>query len=251
MKKTILLVGLLGLMLLPVHAQVDSIFLRGVEAYQQEDYAGAAELWQKIEKQGIRSAAVYYNLGNACYRLGRMPEAILYYERASLLKPGDEDIAYNLEMARAWQEDKLSTVPDLFIVSWYRNISRWFDSNQWASGSLIAFGLLFLCLLLFLLSRRYRVKKVALSTSILFLLLALLSMQFSLANRRLIQDKSFGIIFSPSVTAKNTPSESGTDLFIIHEGLKVEIEDKVNKWLEIRLPDGKVGWVKEDVLEKI
>ena len=59
----------------------------------------------------------------------------------------------------------------------------------------------------------------------------------------MVHDSHKAIIYNPVVSGKSSPDNSGTDLFVLHEGTKVSIEDEVGEWLKIRLSDGNVGWV--------
>ncbi|MGX8689239.1 MAG: SH3 domain-containing protein [Bacteroidaceae bacterium] len=221
-------------------------------AYIQGDYLTAISIYENIiETQGV-NPTLYMNLGNAWHKRDEVARAILCYERAYLLDPSDPDIKFNLELARTKTVDKVNPVNELFIVAWFKKLMRMFDVNDWAIMSLV-FLLVFVALFeLFRFSKRRGIKKITFYFSAFFLLLSLLSVIFASTLKSNIRNRDTAIIMSASVTVKSTPSNSGTDLFIIHEGRKVEILDSsMKEWVEIRLEDGNTGWVPVNVMEII
>ena len=171
--------------------------------------------------------------------------------RALLLKPGDEDIRYNLQIARTLVVDKFVEIPELFFIRWYDFISLSLSSNLWAKISIISF-IIFLCSLsLYIFTSRYRYKVIGFWLALFLLLLSIASVSFSMRNKNLIYNNPKAIIFNPLVNWKSSPDNSGTDLFVLHEGTIVTIEDMVGGWYEIRLSDGNKGWIPSNSLEKI
>ena len=250
LNKTILLLAFLLSSTLSAFSQKehDAKFGKGVEFYTAGDYEAALREWNDLYNTGYRSATLSYNIGNACFKMNDIPSAILFYERAHLLKPGDSNINYNLQIARSLVVDKFEEIPELFFVRWYNFIALMFHTNTWAVISLATF-LLFLALLsLYIYSSAYRLKVTSFWLSLLFLFISLSSLTFAIRNRNLVYESRSAVIFAPSVNGKSSPDSSGTDLFVLHEGSKVAIEDKVGKWYEIRLSDGNRGWVPEESL---
>jgi hypothetical protein len=204
-----------------------------------------------IYSTGVRSANLDYNIGNAAFKINNIPEAILFYERALLLIPADEDIQYNLQIARTLVVDKFVEIPELFFVRWYDFLSLTISTNSWARISMASF-ILFLCSLsLYIFSSRYKRKVMGFWLAILMFMLSLSSVTFSIRNKNLVYYNPKAIIFSPQVNGKSSPDNSGKDLFVLHEGTKVTIEDEVGGWYEIRLSDGNKGWVQSNSLNKI
>ena len=231
--------------------QADIRFKRGTEFFTEGNYEQALEEWTSLYTAGYRSAMLDYNIGNAYFKLGNIPGSILFYERARLRKPGDEDIGYNLRIARAMTTDRLEEIPELFFVRWYDFLSLVFSSDSWAATSLVSFIICLVFLSVYFYSSKYNVKVAGFWLAILALLLSLASFSFSARNKKMIFESNKAIIFGPIVNGKSSPDNSGTDLFVIHEGLKVSIEDEVGDWKEIRLPDGNKGWVPANSLEII
>lgn len=218
-------------------------FNKGVEYYTASDYQGALDEWLDIYNTGYRSAELYYNIGNAYFKLNNVPGAILFFERARLLKPGDSNINYNLQMARTLVVDKFEEIPELFFVKWYDFLALMLQTNTWAVISIVTFMLFLILLSVYIYSPGYRTKVLGFWTAMLFLLISVSSLAFTVRNRNLVYNSSEAVIFTPSLNGKSSPDNSGTDLFVLHEGSKVTIEDNVGEWYEIKLSDGNKGWV--------
>ena len=226
-------------------------FSSGVELYTSGNYSGAVDKWLSLYNEGYRSSDLALNIGNAYYKLENIPGALIFYERALLLSPGNEDIRYNLQIARTMVVDKFKEIPGLFFVEWYNFISLSLSTNLWAIISLVAFIIFLLLLSFYLYTGSYRVKVYTFWISIIMLVISLSSFAFSVRNKSLVLNSEKAIIFSPVVNGKSSPDDSGKDLFVLHEGTKVTTGDEVAGWTEIRLPDGNKGWVPSNCLEKI
>ncbi len=219
--------------------------------YTNGDYAQAINQYEMILEQGYESAALYYNLGNAYYKQNIIDQAILNYERALLLKPNDEDIKYNLEMAKRLTVDRIDKLPEFFLAVWIKNIVHWFSSNQWAIISICAFLLALIFIYIYLYTQKYGLKKLSFWLGLALVLVTIFSLIFSYQQKKKIIVKDTAIVMSPSVTVKSSPDISGTDLFVIHEGTKVWLQDQVGEWKEIKLSDGSKGWLRAEDIEEI
>jgi tetratricopeptide (TPR) repeat protein len=218
-------------------------FNQGVTYFTSGSYKEALQVWTDIYNTGYRSSALNYNIGNAYFKLNNIPAAILYYERAYLLDPADENINYNLQIARTFIVDRFQEIPELFFVRWYNFVSLILSTNSWAKISISSFILCLLLLSLYIYSSKYRHKVIGFWLAVIFFVLSLSSFAFTIRNKSLVYDSHKAIISSPLVSGKSSPDNSGTDLFVLHEGTKVSIEDEVGEWFEIMLSDGNKGWV--------
>ena len=217
-------------------AEADSAYVRG--QYQQ-----AISDYESLLKQGT-SAELYYNLGNAYYRTENIPQAVLNYERALLLSPGDRDIRFNLQIARSKTFDKIVPESEMFFVTWYRAMVNMMSVDGWARTALFAMGLTIILLLVYLFADRLWLRKAGFFGGVALLILFVISNLFAWQQKQDLINRKGAIIFAPSVTVKSTPAANGTDLFILHEGTKVVIIDgSMKDWKEIRLADGKEGWI--------
>jgi len=226
-------------------------FRMGADFYSSGDYQKALEQWNDIYNTGYRSAELGYNTGNAHFKLNNVPGAILFYERALLRKPADEDINYNLQIARTLVVDRFEEIPELFFVRWYNFMALILSTNSWAGISIITFILCLVSLSVYFYSSGYKLKVPGFWLAVLLLFISLSSLTLTVRNKILVYDSGKAIIFSPVVNGKSSPDDSGTDLFVIHEGTKVSVEDEVGDWLEIRLSDGNKGWIPANSLEII
>ena len=220
-------------------------------AYTKEDYSKAIELYEGVLKANGESAAVYYNLGNAYYKAGKVAPAILNYERCLLMNPGDGDARFNLQMARQKTIDKIEPVGDFFLVKWVKAIEDMASADSWAKMGVVCFILFIACLILFFFSRFVRLKKIGFYVGILLLVIIIVANIFASNQKDQMLDRTHAIVFAPTVTVKSSPDVSGTDLFVLHEGTNVTIKSTLGEWSEIVLVDGNVGWMPSKDIEKI
>jgi tetratricopeptide (TPR) repeat protein len=226
-------------------------FNQGVSLFSSASYKEALQVWTDIYNTGYRSASLNYNIGNAYFKLNDIPDAILFYERAYLLSPADENINYNLQIARTLIVDRFQEIPEIFFVRWYNFLSLLFSSNTWSITSLAGFIIFLMSLSLYIYSSRYRNKVIGFWLAIFFFILSATSLAFALRNKSLVYDSHKAIITSTLISGKSSPDNSGTDLFVLHDGTKVTVEDKVGEWFEVRLSDGNKGWIPANSLSII
>lgn len=229
----------------------DSLLVKANQYYADGSYAEAIELYRQILSGNMRSAEVYYNLGNALYKKGEFTQAIINYERAKLLAPNDEDIRFNLEIANQHVVDAIVPLPKVFFVRWWTTLSNKFSADGWAKINVVTFILTLIFAGFFFLSSSPGIKRATFWSGILVAAISIFSYNFAARQEKKMTEHRFAIITQASVTVKSSPSEGGTDLFLIHEGLKVEINDSLGTWKEIRLADGNQGWLPDSSLEKI
>lgn len=218
--------------------------------YAKEKYEQAIYQYDALLKEG-ENAKLYYNLGNCYYRLGDIAHAILNYERAINRNPSDKDAQFNLALARTKTIDKIQTTDTFFLVAWFNSLINIMNIDHWAITAII-FMILFLATILILFfSSNIILRKISLFVSIVAFVAVILSNLFALMQTNKYLDKTQAIVMN-SVNVKSTPDKSGTVLFELHDGTKVEIIDNTMKqWIEISLSDGKEGWVPAKSIETI
>ena len=231
--------------------ETDSLLVKANDLYTQGKYQEAADTYERIADLGYESPGLYYNLGNSYYKQNVIARAILNYEKALELAPNDDDIKYNLELANRFIVDKVEVLPVFFITGWVRSIRNIFSSDHWAISSIITFIITLIFISLYLYSRSLALKKASFWLGFLMILLALVSFIFSYQQKQKILSGNTAIVMSPSVTVKSSPDASGTDLFVIHEGTKVWIDDEISNWNEIKLSDGSKGWLRTEDIQTI
>lgn len=220
-------------------------------AYMAEQYTKAIDIYEQLLKKGV-SHEIYYNLGNSYYKKENIAKALLNYERAVLLSPNNRDYKANLEIARLKTVDKYEPTPELFFISWAKSIVNWMSSDQWAITSITLFILGLVALGFFFLTKQPLIKRIAMVATFVMLLSVPVTNYCASYQKKKINNKDTAIVMEPSVTVRSTPSETGTTLFVIHEGKKVNITDaSMTEWLEIELENGEVGWLPKNSIEVI
>ena len=221
------------------------------DAYTRQQYQKSITLYRQLLERGS-DADVYYNLGNAYYRTDSITRAIICYEHALLLRPGNSDIRYNLQMARERTIDKITPLNEMFFITWYRSLVNLFNADTWAIIVQVSLALALLLLLLWRLSPIVVWRKIGFFSALFFFVIALCSHLFAAEQNRRVRSHSGAVIVSTVVSVKSTPSQHGTELFLLHEGTKVDItDDSMKEWKAVRVADGKEGWLSTKSIERI
>jgi tetratricopeptide (TPR) repeat protein len=250
MKDKILTTLLAILLISPViHAdteQIDSLVLQADKAYNESRFEESIELYLQVVEMDYESADLYYNIGNSYFKLNKIPYAVLYYEKAKKLDPGNEDIEFNLNLANSRVIDKIEAIPELFYVTWWKNIRNLLDTDGWAKAGIIAFILFWIVALVFFFAKSILLRKASFWSGIITILIAAGSFTMAAQSHHSLTRQKEAVIFTPTLTVKSSPNENSVDLFVIHEGTKVRITDNVEGWSEIVIANGSKGWVKDN-----
>ena len=224
------------------------------EAYSKKNFLKASEQYEKIISANYESPEVYFNLGNAYYKLDNIGKAILNYERAKKLSPQDEDILFNLKLANQRTLDKIEPSPPLFFNEWWSSLKSAHSEKTWSIRSIVCFILFLFFLGVFITSKRSINKQFGFWLSTVFFVFAALSFMLARSCYNDLISHDTAVILSSSAEIKNAPAESGTKLFILHEGAKVVSQGAFltkGDWIKIELSTNKVGWVKKSQVEFI
>lgn len=231
------------------HAEVSKALADS--AYSAGEYATAIDLYERLLTDG-ESAVLYYNLGNAYYKVDDMSHAILNYERALRLNPSDKDIRFNLDLARSKTIDRVNDRVEIFFVRWFRSLTSLLSLDGWASVAIVTFLLFLFAVALFVFGRKRSLRKTSLILALILLFLTVCSNGIGYGQKRRLNNRTEAIVMDPSVVVRSTPSPSGTELFVLHEGRKVTItDDAMQAWKQIALEDGNVGWIETKSLTVI
>ena len=219
--------------------------------YQKGNYQQAIRDYEEILKNG-ESAEIYFNLGNAYYRTDNITKAVLNYERARLLSPGDDDINFNLQFARSKTIDKITPQSEMFFVTWYKSLVNFTSVDNWAKTGILCIVMALLLVLLYLFGPQLMLRKIGFFGGLAFFVIFLLSNLFAFQQKQALDNRTGAIIISPSVNIKKTPAKNSTDQFVLHEGTRVDIIDKgMTDWRCIRVGDGREGWIETKAIEEI
>jgi len=224
--------------------EADAAYLNG--AYQK-----AIQLYEAVLASGV-SAEVYYNLGNAYYRTEQLTLAILNYERALQLSPGDADIRHNLQVAQSKTVDKITPESEMFFITWYHALVNVLTANQWAYLAIISLALAIILALIYLFAGKILLRKCGFFGGAAMVILFLLANVFAWQQQRTQIHRDSAVVMSPQAPVKNTPASNGKDIFVLHEGTTVTVTDTtMTDWKEVHLSDGRKGWMKTADIEMI
>ena len=232
-------------------ADRDSLWVRANDAYSLGEYQNALDIYSQIEQQGYVSVKLWYNMANAYYKLQEDGKAILYYEKALKLDPANADVKNNLEIARLKILDKIEVVPEFILTTWAKDLRNMMSSDQWAWFGVVMLVATALLLLVFRHAPKISQRKVAFSLACVTVLVVLVAFIFSINLRVNVQDNGNAVVLVPVSNVKSAPNSTGGNLFILHEGTKVEVLEQVGQWSKIELSDGRQGWMLSKDFETI
>lgn len=223
------------------------LFEEANRVYAQGDYENAVNLYQKIVERGIESGEVYFNLGNAYYKLNEIGLSILYYEKAKKFIEGDPALEQNLALVQLKIVDKIDAIPKLFIEEWWHELLHFTSMNTMLWTCLFLFTLTIILIIFQILNRRSVWSRLIWIVTTVFLIMVILT----LSRIYEFETLEFGIILEEKVSVLGEPDINGTEVFILHEGTKVSINRMLDGWYEISIPDGKTGWLQSNILATI
>ncbi len=228
--------------------QPAELYKTASQLYKAGQFDQAAADYEKIISQGYKTAEVYYNLGNCYYKLNTLNKAIVNYERALKLAPQDEDIQHNLAVANTKVVDKIVPVPTLAILNAWDSFVSFKSSNGWA---LLAIGFIWLALVFFAVYLFVGIRRVSFALGSVFVVVSLVFIGLAVKQSNKEEQTDAAILMVSNSYVKSAPDANGNDQFMLHEGVKFQILDRVGEWSKIRLADGKVGWIERSSYEKI
>lgn len=220
-------------------------------AYINNDYHVAVQIYEQLLSRGLGSMKLYYNLANAYFKENRIGKAILYYNRALRIAPGNDDIRYNLQVAEARTKDTIEAIPEFFLMVWLRDVRHLMGCAAWSILSLVALCCMLALFLLYLLSQRLSLRKSGFYGTLAAAALFAFTTWCAVGERREMLDQTHAVVMSSSAAVKSSPDKSATDLFVLHEGTTVQITGRLEKWCEVMIADGKKGWLECRQIETI
>lgn len=234
-----------------VPARADSLVIAGNKHYMDREYENAIDCYTRVINMGYSASSLYFNLGNAWFKQNNFPKAILYYEKARLLDPVDEDIRQNLAIANSRIVDKIENISEFFLKRWISGLAVLLSPDQWALISLLIFVFSLSAFFLYMFTNGYGLKKFGFTAGVILVALSLTGIFFMQKRKQLIRHSRGAIVIAPVVNVKSSPDEQGTSVFVLHEGTRVVLLDSVLQWKEVKIPDGNKGWIEDRDLAKI
>lgn len=232
-------------------AQNSSLFDEANTLYSNGKYNEAIEKYDEVLDKGLHSAEIYFNLGNAHYKLNHIAPSIYYYEKALLLSPNDKEIQNNLSFAQNMTIDAIEVVPEIGISRFLRSAIKTFSFDTWAYIS-VAFVILFVILFItYYFTSSTNKKRFTFVTSITSAFLTILFLSFAFQRQTMDNKDNPAIVFAQESLVRTDPNLSGEEAFRLHEGTKVIVLDTINNWTEILLVDGKTGWITSEEIKQL
>ena len=226
-------------------------FSQANELYKQKKYTEAVNLYEGILQAEMHSAELHFNLGNSYYQNKQLGKAILHYEKALFLDPGDEDIQYNLVLAQEQRIDEIEVLPPFFLANWWQNMRQAASSTIWGIiGLLLLFagagGFVF-----YLIGNSRKHKKLGFIGGIVAMLICILPFSLAYSRAKIEMKSGTAIILQKQIDLKSGPDEASTTLNQLHEGTKVILLDDIGEWHQVRLVNGEIGWLTNTSFEGI
>lgn len=229
----------------------EALFSKANTQYKNGNYSKAIELYLAIEKQGLHSDKLYYNLGNSYYKLNKVAPSIYYYEKALKLNPANDDVISNLAFAKRMTIDVIEELPKTFLQKFSENVILKYSFDTWAIIAVIGSFFAAILFLIYYFSINSNIKLIFFNASILGLFVLIISTFFAFKNYDLVKNTKEAIIFTDKIEVKNAPTTTSDNVFELHEGTKVQVLDELDNWKKIKLADGKIGWITKSNLKII
>lgn len=226
-------------------------FENGNNLYQKGKYQQAIVAYESVLKSKKQSAELYFNMGNCYYKLNKVAPAIYNYEKALLLNPDDPEIQNNLKFAQKLQIDDVKEVPKVGFNKLIQDFTGTFHYNTWA---LMSVGLAILFILFFV---GYYFSPFTLSKRMFFLgmfltlFVLLLSLLSAFFEKSQYQNDKPAIVYAEIASVKSEPKKEASDAFVLHEGTKVYIQERLDNWVKIQLLDGNDGWIEKETIKEL
>ncbi|MFT5166487.1 MAG: tetratricopeptide (TPR) repeat protein [Saprospiraceae bacterium] len=228
-----------------------SVFQSANEAYQTGDFNTAVKQYEQLLQEDYQCADLHYNLANAYFRLNQVGNAVLHYEKAALLNPGDEDVLYNLKVVQKALPDQFDVIPDFFVTRWWRESQKIASPGGWGILGLLILWSGIAGLILWLRGRNRKIRKQGFIAGVILLLISILPFSLGFSVAKNLKDSKRAVIMVRQINLKSAPDEVSENLLELHEGTSLWILDEIGAWKKIRLSNGEKGWLETKVLAKI
>lgn len=236
---------------LSIHLFSNTVFDEGVKYYMSKQYEKSIASFQSLVNEGYQSHSLYYNLACAYFKMEDYAHAMLWFERAKRLNPSDDDTEFNIQVTKYKLKDKIEALPELFFITWWKSFLNIFSEKQWSVITIILFFVFFILLAIFLITPVFWLRKTSFYVGIFTISAFIISFLAAYSQTKIMNNKHEAIIMSKKMEIKSSPDAASKVLFVVHDGVKVNIQDKIGEWVEIKLPNGDKGWVLMSELEVV
>ena len=227
--------------------EITDLYNNGINEYKNENYSNAIQFFNMILDIEYESEELYYNLGNSYYLKNNIPMSIWSYEKCLKLNPLNKDAQFNLKLSNLNVKDRIEIPKAPLLLKLFRLLKTLLLPSEWIllwMISLLAISFLYSIRKIFFIDFIKNIEFIIISILIILIFPGI----FSIYDSYIINE---GIIISSKIEVYSAPNTSSTELFNIHSGLKVDIEDFENNWIRIKLIDGKEGWIQSNQILEI
>lgn len=242
MKKIFAYITLSLLSLNMFSADVDALADSAQNYFMQTRYAEAVVLYDSICRMGYSSSDLYYNMGNCYYRLNEIPYSVYYYEKSLMLNPSNSDAEFNLNIANRSLKQVVEVLPKPFYERWGTAVLGFMGTDAWTIFNIIMLALVLAGIALYLFMGSIALRKLGFSVAVIAFVLFILTAICAYKSSVMITENNYAVVFEQSMV-KSSPNADAVNSFEIFEGLKVNVVDSANGMYNIRLADGKEGWI--------
>lgn len=225
-------------------------FDQGNAAYKNGDYVSALSFYQTADSNATGDV-VNYNLGNAYFKLNKLPNSILHYERALKFDPSNPDALHNLKLANSKIADRITTLPNNKLDIWWNEFRYGIGPDGWAIISILLACISVVSLICYFLPISRNLRRFGFFAGIIFIVLTIISITLAQSSKEYREVADTAIVFTDKVDVKSEPRDQATNVFALHAGTKVRLIDSDEEWYEVKIASGNQGWIKKIDLEKI
>ena len=248
---TLIIFFIVGTLSLKAQAPVAPLFEQGNTAYNEGDFSKAVSLYEQTLLTGKHSAALYFNLGNAYYRLNKVAESIYYYEKAKQLDPKNEDFKVNSAFAQNMTIDAIEPLPESQLSQFQKALYALANTSIWSKIVILFVWLFVIFFSIYLFNKTAKLKRLFFVLSLFFIVLFMGSFTIKFFANAQQDNKEYAIIFSNEINSWSEPNLRAEIQFTLHEGTKVELLDSLDEWKKIRIANGSEGWIKNPYLKSL
>lgn len=234
-----------------VAQNAESYFELGNKEYASENWKGALDQYNQVLDKGFESASLYFNMGNASYKLNRIGPSIYYYEKALQLNPADAAARNNIAFARKMTVDAITPLPENTFKKWRNRVLNLLSIDGWARLTVTLMMLSAVFFLGYYFMRTTGRKRLLFTASFVALFIGLISLAFAFQSRSQNGTDRPAIVFASQVEVKGEPSLESAEAFVLHEGTKVRVMEDVDEWKRIRIADGTEGWILAEEIKEL
>lgn len=231
------------LLFLNAQSQVEVVFDEGNALYNQGNYTKAIEKYTSIINNGSESAELYYNLGNAYYKINDIANSIFYFEKSLLLDPNNNETKNNLSFSQNMTIDRIESIPINQLSKLILSFINLVDYNTWLLISIIFEFLAFTVFSVYAFNKNTYTKKLYFSIGSIFLICFIIFLIVGVNSKSIYDKNNPAILFENRIPFKSEPNERSEEIFILNEGTKINVLEKLNEWSQVELLNGSKGWI--------